>query len=99
MHDRLPRDTTHGPKQGFNVPIPSWLTGPLRELVHDTLSPSRVAAAGVFRPEPVQELIRQHERHECDHSRNIWTLLMFHTWYERIGQNAQGAAPLRRNVG
>ena len=39
MRDQLPRATTHGPKQGFNVPIPSWLLGPLRELVHDTWRP------------------------------------------------------------
>ncbi len=99
MRDRLPRLTTQGPKQGFNVPIPSWLTGPLRELVRDTLSPARITAAGLFRPGPVQELIREHEAHVRDHSRNIWTLLMFQAWYERIGQSAQGNANLRRNVG
>jgi asparagine synthase (glutamine-hydrolysing) len=91
MADVLPKDTTQGPKQGFNVPIPSWLTGPLREMVHDTLSPSRIAATGIFRPEPIQELIRAHESLERDHSRDIWTLLMFQSWYDRIGQGAQGA--------
>lgn len=89
MADVLPPETTQGPKQGFNVPIPSWLNGPLRELVRDTLAPSRIAAAGVFRPEPVQELIRAHERLERDHSRDIWTLLMFQSWYDRIGQGTQ----------
>ncbi|MFN8600901.1 MAG: asparagine synthase (glutamine-hydrolyzing) [Candidatus Binatia bacterium] len=95
MADVLPQTTTQGPKQGFNVPIPSWLTGPLRELVHDTLSPSRIAATGIFRPEPIQELIRAHESLERDHSRDIWTLLMFQSWYDRIGQGAQGAEPHR----
>ena len=95
MRDVLPRATTHGPKQGFNVPIPSWLNGPLRELVHDTLSPSRIAATGIFRPEPIQELIRAHEKLERDHSRDIWTLLMFQTWYDRIGQGVQGAEQAR----
>jgi asparagine synthase (glutamine-hydrolysing) len=95
MKDVLPRATTHGPKQGFNVPIPSWLTGPLRELVHDTLSPSRIAATGIFRPEPIQELIRAHEKLERDHSRDIWTLLMFQTWYDRIGQGVHGAEQAR----
>ncbi|MBM4243802.1 MAG: asparagine synthase (glutamine-hydrolyzing) [Deltaproteobacteria bacterium] len=91
MADALPPETTQGPKQGFNVPIPSWLNGPLRELVRDTLSPSRIAATGIFRPEPIQELIRAHEKLERDHSRDIWTLLMFQSWYDRIGQGVQGA--------
>jgi len=99
MRDQLPRATTHGPKQGFNVPIPSWLLGPLRELVHDTLSPSRIAATGIFRPEPIQELIRAHENRERDHSRDIWTLLMFQSWYDRIGQGVQGAESAQRLVG
>jgi asparagine synthase (glutamine-hydrolysing) len=99
MRDVLPRATTHGPKQGFNVPIPSWLNGPLRELVHDTLSPARIAATGIFRPEPIQELIRAHEKLERDHSRDIWTLLMFQTWYDRIGQGVQGAESQHRLVG
>jgi asparagine synthase (glutamine-hydrolysing) len=99
MRGQLPRATTHGPKQGFNVPIPSWLVGPLRELVHDTLAPSRIAATGIFRPEPIQELIRAHESRERDHSRDIWTLLMFQSWYDRIGQGQQGAEPVQRLVG
>ena len=82
--DRLPPQTAGGPKKGFNVPIPSWLLGPLRERVHDTLAPSRIAAAGLFRPEAVTELIRAHEARERDCSRDLWTLLMFQTWYDRL---------------
>ncbi|MFM8411175.1 MAG: asparagine synthase-related protein, partial [Alphaproteobacteria bacterium] len=82
--DRLPPRTTGGPKKGFNVPIPSWLLGPLRERVHDTLSPSRIAATGLFRPEAVSELIRAHEARERDCSRDLWTLLMFQTWHDRL---------------
>lgn len=99
MADVLPPETTQGPKQGFNVPIPSWLTGPLRELVHDTLSPSRIAATGIFRPEPIQEMIRAHEKLERDHSRDIWTLLMFQSWYDRIGQGGVQGAETQRLVG
>ena len=82
--DRLPRMTTGGPKQGFNVPIPSWLLGPLRELLHDTLSPRRIAATGVFRPDAVGDLIRAHESRERDCSRDLWNLLMFQVWHDRI---------------
>lgn len=96
--DRLPRQTTGGPKQGFNVPIPSWLVGPLRELLHDTLSPRRVAATGLFRPEAVSGLIRAHEARERDCSRDLWNLLMFQTWHDRIAA-AAGPAVDHRRVG
>jgi hypothetical protein len=53
----------------------------------------------VFRPEPIQELIRAHEARERDNSRDIWTLLMFQTWYDRIGQGVASAEPQHRLVG
>jgi asparagine synthase (glutamine-hydrolysing) len=94
--DRLPPQTAGGPKKGFNVPIPSWLVGPLRERLHDTLSPSRVAAAGFFRPEAVAELIRAHEARERDCSRDLWTLLMFQTWYDRLSGKSGDPPPAGR---
>jgi asparagine synthase (glutamine-hydrolysing) len=96
MADRLPRQTTGGPKQGFNVPIPSWLVGPLRDMVHDTLAPKRIAEAGIFRPEAVAELIRSHETMGRDCSRDIWTLLMFQTWHDSIAAAAPGLVAQRR---
>lgn len=87
MEDRLPHETLHGPKQGFNVPIPSWLVGPLRERVRDTLSPERMRSGGFFDPDAVQKLIREHEAKEHDNSRAIWTLLMFQSWYDALNQS------------
>lgn len=88
MEPYLPHETLHGPKQGFNVPIPSWLLGPLRERVRDTLSPDRIRRGGLFRPEMVQGLIEGHESREMDYSRDIWTLLMFQTWQDSIGTSS-----------
>lgn len=84
MADRLPPLTTKGPKQGFNVPIPSWLVGPLRERVHDVLAPERIARAGFFRPDVVAQRIRDHEALRRDYSRDIWTLLMFQSWFDDL---------------
>jgi asparagine synthase (glutamine-hydrolysing) len=96
MADRLPRETTGGPKQGFNVPIPSWIVGPLRELVHDTLSPHRIEATGLFRAEAVSELIRAHEARERDCSRDIWTLLMLQVWHDTVASAAPNSVERRR---
>ena len=88
MEPYLPHETLHGPKQGFNVPIPSWLLGPLRERVRDTLAPDRIRRGGLFQPEMVQNLIEGHESRQMDYSRDIWTLLMFQTWQDSIGTSA-----------
>ena len=96
MASRLPTQTTRGAKRGFNVPIPSWLVGPLRDMVHDTFSTRRIRETGWFRPDVVTELVRAHEARERDHSRDIWTLLMFQTWYDHVASAASEAVQRRR---
>ena len=58
------------------------------------LSPQRLKNAGFFKPDAVQHMIRAHEAKERDHSRDIWTLLMFQTWYDGLGA-ASSQTPAR----
>lgn len=82
MADVLPKTTVRGRKRGFNVPIPVWLGGPLRDLVHDVLSEKRVREAGFFDPIAVGRLVEAHESRHADVSRSLWSLLMFTLWSE-----------------
>jgi asparagine synthase (glutamine-hydrolysing) len=90
----LPRQITSRRKQGFSPPFSSWARGPLRGLVLDSLSPARLAAAGVLDPAAVQPLLRAHlEGHE-DRGRTLWTLLSLQSWAEHwLARPA--AAPVR----
>jgi asparagine synthase (glutamine-hydrolysing) len=93
MATRLPASVVGGKKRGFNVPMPGWLAGELREFMQDTLSPSRLRAQGIFDPAAVGRLMDQHVRREVDHSRALWTLLVFATWMEDVvGVGRQAAA-------
>jgi asparagine synthase (glutamine-hydrolysing) len=80
VKERLPRAVLRGRKRGFNVPMPGWLAHELRSFVGDTLSPHRIAAGGVFRPEVVSRLVDEHTRRVADHSRNLWTLIVLEHW-------------------
>jgi asparagine synthase (glutamine-hydrolysing) len=82
MARHLPEQILRGKKRGFNVPIPVWLRGELRDVVHDVLSPRRVKEAGLFNPGTVSSLIQDHEAMRMDYSRNIWSLLIFSLWYD-----------------
>jgi asparagine synthase (glutamine-hydrolysing) len=70
-------------KAGFNVPMAQWLLGPLRELLWDRLSPAGVRRLGLWSPEAVQRLLREHETRARDRSRTLWAMLMFVLWNER----------------
>lgn len=83
MVGKLPERILRGKKQGFNVPVPSWLLQELRDLVHDTLAPDRVQKTGLWNPQYVSRLIYEHEQRKHDWSRNIWCLLIFQLWYDK----------------
>jgi len=96
MERRLPSSVLHGKKKGFNVPMPAWLAGSLRNFAHDTLASSEIVRTGLFDGDAVRRLLEQHEAREADHSRPIWALLVLAVWYGSVlGARAgrqQGAA-------
>jgi asparagine synthase (glutamine-hydrolysing) len=93
MAGRLPASVVGGKKRGFNVPMPAWLAGELRDFMQDTLSPRRLRAQGLFEPAAVARLMDAHVRRLADHSRALWTLLVFAVWMDDVvGTGRQAAA-------
>ena len=92
MASRLPASVVGGKKRGFNVPMPAWLAGDLREFMQDTLSPSRIRAHGLFDPRAVERLMREHVERVIDHSRALWTLLVFAVWMDDVLGAGRAAA-------
>jgi len=82
----VPREILHGKKHGFSIPAAAWLRGDLEPFAREVLSPSAVAAQGVFRPEAVTGLLDAHVARREDYSRQLWCLLAFALWHERYGR-------------
>lgn len=80
---RLPQSVLSRPKKGFGMPVARWLRGPLGRLLDEQLGPDRLRAQGLFRPEAVARLVREHRDGRRDHRKPLWTLLMFQLWSDR----------------
>ena len=80
---KLPYETLHRPKLGFNIPYKLWLRKELRGLLLDALSPKRLSQQGLFQPAYVQKLVSEHLEGIRDHAHKLWQLLMFQLWAER----------------
>jgi asparagine synthase (glutamine-hydrolysing) len=78
----VPAEILRAKKRGFNVPVPSWLRGELREMLDDVLAPSALSRVGLFNADYVRRLIDEHAAMRFDHSRPLWTLLVFMTWHQ-----------------
>jgi asparagine synthase (glutamine-hydrolysing) len=94
VRDLLPPEILRRPKKGFGMPVGAWLRGALRPLLRDTLSPDRLREGGLFRPDAVARLVREHEELRADHRKALWTLLVFELWREQHLGNRRMASAL-----
>lgn len=69
-------DTLYRPKMGFAVPLASWLRGPLRERLRQSVLEGRLNESGFFEPRALSRLVEQHLSGRSDHSAALWALLM-----------------------
>ena len=79
----VPRECVYRPKEGFSIPIKSWLGTSLRGLMEELLDSSRLSSQGLFRPETVERLVAEHLRGSHNHSHLIWSLMVFQDWRRR----------------
>jgi asparagine synthase (glutamine-hydrolysing) len=81
----VPAPLIDRPKMGFGVPIDAWLRGSLREWAESLLAPSRLAAYGFVRVEPVRRAWQEHLTGIRNWQYPLWTVLMLQAWRERWG--------------
>ncbi|MHB1219280.1 MAG: asparagine synthase (glutamine-hydrolyzing) [Alphaproteobacteria bacterium] len=85
--DRLPEEVFRRPKKGFEMPIASWLAGPLAERVRAAIDPAHLARQGLFRPDLPARWFADLRAGRQDTSWQLWTLLVFQSWCEKRGRS------------
>lgn len=81
----LPDEVVYRRKSGFGVPLGAWLRddGGLGGRARRILDSG--AADGIFEPQMLQALWREHRSGSADHAEILWTALNFLIWRERFG--------------
>lgn len=83
MQQKLPAPVLERPKKGFGIPMAEWLRGPLKHLLDEYLQADYLRDQGLFRVEPVGQMVREHLEGRRDHRKPLWTLLVFQQWWDR----------------
>ena len=80
----FPASFVHRPKMGFGIPLATWLRGPLRDVLRDTLLDARLMEplSGAV----IARTLRQFESGDDGHKARLWTLLMFGCWRMQQGE-------------
>ena len=73
----LPHDVLYRPKMGFSVPLASWLRGPLKQRMQESVLSPRMCDSGYFNTATLEALIKDHLGGHHDHSTALWMLIMF----------------------
>jgi asparagine synthase (glutamine-hydrolysing) len=79
---KLSSEIINKKKEGLVAPYSYLFNNDLREFVGDTLSKSRVSAAGVFKYNTVEKILNEHFQHKRNNSYMILVLLYFQIWHD-----------------
>jgi asparagine synthase (glutamine-hydrolysing) len=88
----LPQDILDRPKQGFSVPLSTWLRTDLHGWAREILLDRTTRDRGYFDPAAVQRLLDGHAAGADEHARRIWSLLMLELWHREFIDGAIGSS-------
>jgi asparagine synthase (glutamine-hydrolysing) len=94
LEGRVPRSVVHRPKQGFSIPLASWLRGDLCDLARELLLSPRAAQRGYLDARAVRGLWERHQAGRRDHGAQIWALMMLELWHRTFVDRGPDAGPL-----
>jgi asparagine synthase (glutamine-hydrolysing) len=67
---------------GFGIPLSSWIKGPLRSWVIDTLNIQKLKSDGILNIDAVKKLVDDHLQDKADNGYMLWNILMFQSWLD-----------------
>ncbi len=79
LADVLPRTVLLRRKQGFEIPLATWLRNELRGVLEDTLAPATVLRRGLFNVQRVQQLHADFVAGRGAYMR-VWALVILELW-------------------
>lgn len=82
LKEYLPNDLIKKQKQGFGVPIDSWLRGPLKDWSESLLNEKKINDEGFFNSRIIREKWSDFLSGKRNFHNELWSVLMFQTWLD-----------------
>ncbi len=83
MEGILPNKIIYRQKEGFSIPLKSWLKNELKELMLEYLFEKRVKDDGFFNYSFIKDMVSAHLSGKQDHSHRLWPLILFNLWRKK----------------
>ncbi len=92
MENYFPKGFLWRRKQGFVIPMTYWFKEDLGRFAQDRILASDSVVTRIIDRDSVAALLAEHRSLARDHSRAVWTLLMFEVWCRKYGLTADALA-------
>ncbi len=79
----IPHECVYRQKEGFSIPIKTWLGTQFRPVMEALLSEQRIKAAGLFNWQTVERLKVEHLQGKANHSHLLWSMIVFEAWRDK----------------
>jgi len=79
----IPQQVLEGPKHGFEVPVDTWLRGPLRPVFESAVLSPQAPISALVDQQYAGSLYKAHLAGTSRHGQVLWTLLVLARWAER----------------
>jgi asparagine synthase (glutamine-hydrolysing) len=83
LNQYVPKNLTARPKMGFEIPLGSWLRGPLRDWAENLLNEKRLNQENFFNTKLVRDKWLEHLNGKKNWHHHLWDILMFQAWLEK----------------
>ncbi len=80
----IPKSLLDRPKQGFDIPIMSWIRSDMNWLIDDLLNSDYIKQQGLFQDKTIDVIKKKfYNSKHYQNDKIMWQLIVFQLWYER----------------
>ncbi len=83
LERHVPKNLVDRPKQGFSMPLKSWVTNDLSEIAEHYLDKQKLDREGIFDSDAVGKLHKHIKSGAGININSLWSILMFQMWSEK----------------
>jgi len=98
LRGKVPDEILYRKKEGFSIPMKHWLREELKPMLGDVLSADRMKREGYFNSAYIDTLKDEHWRGTANHAHELWSLMMFEIWKDKIFDSSPAHAPEHAHV-
>ncbi len=85
LYRYVPKEMMERPKKGFSIPVEQWIrNGQLLEWAEDMLETGRIRRQGILNPDMTENIWNEFKK-SGKNGRNVWYILMFQEWMQKMG--------------